>query len=138
VDKLHHFEIAPVDVPISAACARGHRHATIESSCNDDCTVLAPASCFVVRSGSHRLYPANLRRGEDIGSAPRTAPPSLPRTFVDRGQLQSVEKAREYQALIANSRLVVLRSDGYHIAASNADECVTNVLGFIKDARHRA
>jgi hypothetical protein len=69
----------------------------------------------------------------DIGSAPRTAPPSSPRTFVDRGQLQSVEKAREYQALIANSRLVV-----NHIAASNADECVTNVLGFIKEARHRA
>jgi hypothetical protein len=65
--------------------------------------------------------------------APRTAPPSLPRTFVDRGQLQSVEKAREYQALIANSRLVV-----NHIAGSNADECVTNVLGFIKEARHRA
>jgi 3-oxoadipate enol-lactonase len=56
----------------------------------------------------------------------------------DRGQLQSVEKAREYQTLIPNSRLVVLRSDGYHIAASNADECVTNVLAFIKEARDRA
>jgi pimeloyl-ACP methyl ester carboxylesterase len=56
----------------------------------------------------------------------------------DRGQPQSVEKARQYQTLIPNSRLVVLRSDGYHIAASNADECVTNVLAFIKEARHRA
>ncbi len=56
----------------------------------------------------------------------------------DRGQLQSVEKARQYQTLIPNSRLVVLRSDGYHIAASNADECVTNVLAFIKEVRHRA
>jgi 3-oxoadipate enol-lactonase len=55
----------------------------------------------------------------------------------DRGQLQSVEKAREYQTLIPDSRLVVLRSDGYHIAASNAEECVTNVLAFIKEARHR-
>jgi hypothetical protein len=53
------------------------------------------------------------------------------------GQLQSVEKARQYQTLIPNSRLVVLRSDGYHIAASNADECVTNVLAFIKEARKR-
>jgi hypothetical protein len=52
--------------------------------------------------------------------------------------LQSVEKAREYQALIASSRLVVLRGSGYHIAASNADECVTNVLAFIKETRHRA
>ena len=55
----------------------------------------------------------------------------------DRGQEQSVEKARQYQTLIPNSRLVVLRSDGYHIAASNADECVTNVLAFIKEVKHR-
>ncbi len=55
----------------------------------------------------------------------------------DRGQSQSVEKARQYQTLIPNSRLVVLRSDGYHIAASNADECVTNVLAFIKEVKHR-
>ena len=56
----------------------------------------------------------------------------------DRGQSQSVEKAREYQTLIPNARLVVLRSDGYHIAATNADECVTDVLAFIKEARKRA
>ena len=55
----------------------------------------------------------------------------------DRGQSQSVEKARQYQTLIPNSRLAVLRSDGYHIAASNADECVTNVLVFIKEVKHR-
>ena len=52
--------------------------------------------------------------------------------------MQSVEQTRAGQTLIPNSRLVVLRSDGYHIAASNADECVTNVLAFIKEARHRA
>jgi len=56
----------------------------------------------------------------------------------DRGQSQSVEKARQYQALIPNARLVVLRSDGYHIAPSNAEECVANVLAFIKEARQRA
>jgi pimeloyl-ACP methyl ester carboxylesterase len=55
----------------------------------------------------------------------------------DRGQAQSVEKARQYQTLIPNSRLVVLRSDGYHIAASNAEECVSNVLAFIKEAKHK-
>jgi hypothetical protein len=52
--------------------------------------------------------------------------------------MQSVEKTWEYQTVIPNSRLVVLRSDAYHIAAVNADECVTNVLAFIKEARHRA
>ena len=56
----------------------------------------------------------------------------------DRGQSQSVENARRYQMLIPNSRLVILRSDGYHIAASNAAECVTNVLAFIKEASRRA
>jgi 3-oxoadipate enol-lactonase len=55
----------------------------------------------------------------------------------DRGQAQSVETARQYQTSIPNSRLVVLRSDGYHIAASNPDECVANVLAFIKEAKHR-
>jgi pimeloyl-ACP methyl ester carboxylesterase len=71
------------------------------------------------------------------GVLQRIKAPTLLMT-ADRGQLQSVEKARQYQMLIPNSRLAVLRSDGYHIAASNADECVTNVLAFIKEAGHRA
>jgi pimeloyl-ACP methyl ester carboxylesterase len=71
------------------------------------------------------------------GVLQRIKAPTLLMT-ADRGQLQSVEKARQYQTLIPNSQLVVLRSDGYHIAASNADECVTNVLAFIKEVRHRA
>jgi 3-oxoadipate enol-lactonase len=71
------------------------------------------------------------------GVLARIKAPTLLMT-ADRGQSQSVEKARQYQALIPNARLVVLRSDGYHIAASNAEECVANVLAFIKEARHRA
>jgi 3-oxoadipate enol-lactonase len=71
------------------------------------------------------------------GVLQRIKAPTLLMT-ADRGQLQSVEKARQYQMLIPNSRLVVLRSDGYHIAASNADECVTNVVAFIKEASRRA
>jgi tripartite-type tricarboxylate transporter receptor subunit TctC len=39
---------------------------------------------------------------------------------------------------VVRSPLVVLRSDAYHIVAANADECVTNVLAFIKEAGHRA
>ena len=56
----------------------------------------------------------------------------------DRSKLQSVEKVRQYQLAIPNSRLVVLHSDAYHIAAANADECVTNILAFIKETRHKA
>jgi 3-oxoadipate enol-lactonase len=71
------------------------------------------------------------------GVLQRIKAPTLLMT-ADRGQAQSVERARQYQTLIPNSRLVVVQSDGYHIAASNADECVTNVLAFIKEARKRA
>jgi pimeloyl-ACP methyl ester carboxylesterase len=55
----------------------------------------------------------------------------------DRSALQSVEKVRQYQLLIPNSRLVVLDSNAYHIAAANADECVTNVLAFVKETRRK-
>ena len=55
----------------------------------------------------------------------------------DLSALQSVEKVRQYQRQIPNSRLVVLNSDAYHIAAANPDECVTNVLAFIHETRQR-
>jgi pimeloyl-ACP methyl ester carboxylesterase len=71
------------------------------------------------------------------GVLQRIKAPTLVMT-ADRSKLQSVEQALQYQRLIPNSRLVVLRSDAYHIAAVNADECVSNVLAFIKEARHRA
>jgi 3-oxoadipate enol-lactonase len=80
------------------------------------------------------VYKSDLVKG---GVLQRIKAPTLLMT-ADRGQSQSVEKARQYQTIIPNSQLVVLRSDAYHIAAANADECVTNVLAFIKEARHRA
>jgi 3-oxoadipate enol-lactonase len=70
------------------------------------------------------------------GVLQRIIAPTLVMT-ADRSALQSVEKVRQYQLLIPNSRLVVLHSDAYHIAAANADECVTNVLAFIKETRQR-
>jgi len=70
------------------------------------------------------------------GRLQRIKAPTLLMT-ADRGQPQSVETVRQYQTLIPNSRMAVVPSDGYHIAASNADECVTNVLAFIKEAKHR-
>jgi len=70
------------------------------------------------------------------GVTQRNRAPTLVIT-ADRSALQSVEKVRQYQLLIPNSRLVVLHSDAYHIAAANADECVTNALAFIKETRQR-
>ena len=71
------------------------------------------------------------------GVLQRITAPTLVIT-ADRSALQSVEKVRQYQLLIPKSRLVVLHSDAYHIAAANADECVTNVLAFIKETRQGA
>ena len=62
------------------------------------------------------------------GVLQRIKAPTLVMT-ADNSKMQSVENAREYQKLIPNSRLAVLLSDGYHIAASNADECVTHQGG---------
>jgi pimeloyl-ACP methyl ester carboxylesterase len=51
----------------------------------------------------------------------------------DRSALQSVEKVRKYQTAIRDSRLVVLRSDAYHIAVANPQECIAHVLGFVRE-----
>jgi 3-oxoadipate enol-lactonase len=53
----------------------------------------------------------------------------------DRSALQSVESVVEYQRRIPNSRLLVLQSDAYHVAVAKAEECVTNILAFIAEAR---
>jgi pimeloyl-ACP methyl ester carboxylesterase len=53
----------------------------------------------------------------------------------DRSKMNSVEKARAYQVQIPNSRLVIIRSDAYHIAAANADECVTHTLAFLREQK---
>ena len=74
---------------------------------------------------------------ERDGVLQRIKAPTLVMT-ADRSALQPVEKVRKYQTAIPNSRLVVLQSDAYHIAAANAEECVANVLAFIREAGQRA
>ena len=69
---------------------------------------------------------------ERDGVLQRIAAPSLIITS-DRSALQSVEKVRKYQMAIRNSRLVVLKSDAYHIAVANPNECVANVLAFVRE-----
>jgi pimeloyl-ACP methyl ester carboxylesterase len=104
-----------------------------------------PGDCDGVRQG---LVPGlrwsdRRRRFFDAAGLPRNGVPQRIKAptllmTADRGQAQSVEKARQYQTLIPNSQLVVVRSDAYHIAAANADECVASVLAFIKETKHRA
>jgi 3-oxoadipate enol-lactonase len=74
---------------------------------------------------------------ERDGVLQRIKAPALIMT-ADRSALQSVEKVRKYQTAIPNSRLVVLQSDAYHIAAANAEECAAHVLAFILEAGQRA
>lgn len=66
------------------------------------------------------------------GVLQRITAPTLVIT-ADRTKMHSVEKVRAQQMQIPNSRLVVIRSDAYHIAAANADECVTHTLAFLKE-----
>ena len=68
------------------------------------------------------------------GVLQRITAPTLVIT-ADRTKMHSVEKARAYQVQIPNSRLVVIRSDAYHIAAANAEECVTHALAFLKEKK---
>jgi pimeloyl-ACP methyl ester carboxylesterase len=68
------------------------------------------------------------------GVLQRIAAPTLVIT-ADRSKMNSVEKARAYQVLIPKSRLVVIRGDAYHIAAANADECVTHTLAFLNEQK---
>jgi 3-oxoadipate enol-lactonase len=68
------------------------------------------------------------------GVLQRITAPTLVIT-ADRSKMHSVEKARAYQVQIPNSRLVVIRSDAYHIAAANADECVTHAVEFLKEQK---
>src|SRR5215510_11476326 len=68
------------------------------------------------------------------GVLQRISAPTLVIT-ADRTKMHSVEEARAYQAQIPNSRLVVIRSDAYHIAAANADECVSHTLAFLKEQK---
>jgi pimeloyl-ACP methyl ester carboxylesterase len=69
---------------------------------------------------------------ERDGVLQRIAAPSLIIT-ADKSALQSVEKVRKYQTAIPDSRLVVLQSDAYHLAVANPDECIANVLAFIRE-----
>jgi 3-oxoadipate enol-lactonase len=53
----------------------------------------------------------------------------------DRSPLQSVETVREAQKQIANSEMLILPSDSYHIAAARPDECARHFLQFIRKQR---
>ena len=68
---------------------------------------------------------------------PRITVPTLVIT-ADQSGLQSLDTVIAYQRKIANSRLLVIPSDGYHVAAVKPDECVMNTMSFIKMTQRSA
>jgi pimeloyl-ACP methyl ester carboxylesterase len=61
---------------------------------------------------------------------PKITCPTLVIT-TDGSGLASVEETRAWQLQIANSRLLVLPGDSYHVAASHAERCAEATLDFI-------
>jgi 3-oxoadipate enol-lactonase len=61
---------------------------------------------------------------------PKIACPTLVIT-TDGSGLASVEETRDWQQQIANSRLLVLPGNSYHVAASHAERCAEATLDFI-------
>lgn len=61
---------------------------------------------------------------------PQITPPTLIITS-DQSALAPVETVREWQQRIPNSRLLVLPSNAYHLAAAHPEECAAAVLKFI-------
>ncbi len=53
----------------------------------------------------------------------------------DRNPIHGLEWVVTWQRLLKNSDLVVLPGDGYHVAASDPDECVRHVTAFIERRR---
>jgi pimeloyl-ACP methyl ester carboxylesterase len=62
---------------------------------------------------------------------PRISCPTLVITSAGSG-LASVEETRAWQESIPDSELLVVPSDSYHVAASDAEACADATLAFIK------
>jgi pimeloyl-ACP methyl ester carboxylesterase len=61
--------------------------------------------------------------------------PTLVITMEESG-LGTVERTREWQEKIPNSRLLVLPGKSYHVAASDAQACAEATLAFMKNSRN--
>lgn len=64
---------------------------------------------------------------------PKIKCPTLVVTTEESG-LGTVERTREWQQQIADSRLQVLPGKSYHVAASDAEACAQATLAFMRDA----
>ena len=73
---------------------------------------------------------ANIAGVDITADVPRIKCPTLVITTEESG-LASVEKTREWQKQIPDSKLLVLPGNSYHVAASDAEKCAQATLEFI-------
>lgn len=74
--------------------------------------------------------------GVDItGILPRIAAPTLVIT-TDRDPIHGLDWVVQWHRLLPHSELLVLPGDGYHVAASDAEVCATQVHAFIRRSRN--
>jgi 3-oxoadipate enol-lactonase len=94
----------------------------------------------LMASADPRAQRGVLRAASALNLEPVLSSISSPTLVIttDRSALQSVESVLDYQRKIPNSRLLVLPSDGYHVAVAKADECVSNVVAFINEVSRRS
>ncbi|MFZ9150474.1 MAG: alpha/beta fold hydrolase, partial [Burkholderiales bacterium] len=67
---------------------------------------------------------------------PKITCPTLVITTEESG-LGTVDRTREWQEKIPNSKLLVLPGKSYHVAASDAEACATETLKFMQQAAKR-
>jgi pimeloyl-ACP methyl ester carboxylesterase len=77
-------------------------------------------------------FNANINYSDIRADIPKIRCPTLVITTEGSG-LASVEETRSWQQQIANSRLLVLPGNSYHVAASHPEACANAVLDFIGD-----
>jgi 3-oxoadipate enol-lactonase len=76
-------------------------------------------------------FNAKINYSDIRADVPKIACPTLVITTEGSG-LASVEETRAWQQTIANSELLVLPGNSYHVAASDAEPCARATLEFIK------
>jgi pimeloyl-ACP methyl ester carboxylesterase len=81
-------------------------------------------------------FNANINYSDIRADLPNIVCPTLVITTEGSG-LASVEETREWQQQIADSRLLVLPGNSYHVAASHPEQCARAVLEFIDELSAR-
>jgi 3-oxoadipate enol-lactonase len=90
---------------------------------------------FMARTpdSTHMGWIENISYSDISADLPRIKCPTLV-IVTEKSDLGSVELTRAWQQKIANSKLLVLPGNSYHVAASHADQCAQAVLELIADS----